>query len=204
LLSNGDVLAAGGYNSTSGYLASAELYASGGGADLTLVSAASVKGLFAIDLPLTGPSGVEDRSGGPNKKYRVVMTFDQNITSVGSASSTCGAVQSIVIDSSDAHEVNFNLVNVAHGCNESTITITANSISDDQGNVLDSASVPLGLLLGDVNGDRVVDRHDTNEAQMHKGQRAVRQNFRSDVNADGHITQADIALIRQQQGTSLP
>ena len=48
-------------------------------ADLTLVSAASVKGPFAIDLPLTGPSGVEDRSGGPNKKYTVVMTFDQNI-----------------------------------------------------------------------------------------------------------------------------
>src|SRR4029453_13981221 len=136
-----------------------------------LVSAASVKGLFAIDLPLTGPSGVEDRSGGPNKKYSVGMTLHQNITPVGGAELAGGRVQRNGIDSSDAHEVNFNLVNVAHGCNESTITITANSISDDQGNVLDSASVPLGLLLGDVNGDRVVDRHDTNEAQMHKGQR---------------------------------
>jgi hypothetical protein len=204
LLSNGKVLAAGGFFYCCGDLASAELYVSDGDGGLALVSAASVKGPFAIDLPLTGPSGVEDRSGGPNKKYTVVMTFDQNITSVGSAISTCGGVQSIVIDSSDAHKVNINLVNVAHGCNESTITITANSISDDQGNVLDSASVGLGLLLGDVNGDRVVNRLDTNEAQMHKGQRAVQQNFRSDVNADGHITQADIELIRQQQGTSLP
>jgi hypothetical protein len=59
-------------------------------AGISLVSAASVKGPFAIDLPLTGPSGVEDRSGGPNKKYTVVMTFNQNIVSVDSASSTCG------------------------------------------------------------------------------------------------------------------
>ena len=168
------------------------------------MSAASVKGPFAIDLPLTGPSGVEDRSGGPNKKYTVVMTFDQNIVSVGSASSTCGSVQSIVIDSSDPHKVNINLVNVAHGCNGSTITVTADSITDDQGNVLDSASVGLGLLLGDVNADRVVNRRDTNEAQMHKGQKTDEENFRNDVNANGHIEQSDIALIRQQQGTSLP
>jgi photosystem II stability/assembly factor-like uncharacterized protein len=172
--------------------------------ELDLIAAVSRKGHFDIDLPLTGPSGVEDRSGGPNKKYTVVMTFDQNITSVGSASSTCGSVQSIVIDSADAHNVNLNLVNVAHGCNGSTITVTADSITDDQGNVLDSASVGLGLLLGDVNGDRVVSRVDSNQAQMHKGQKTVQQNFRNDVNADGHITSSDIQLIRQQQGTSLP
>jgi hypothetical protein len=179
-------------------------FTAGGGGGLTLVSAASVKGPFAIDLPLSGPSGVEDRSGGPNQKYTVVMTFNQNIVSVGSASSTCGSVQSIVIDSADAHNVNLNLVNVAQGCNESTITVTADSITDDQGNVLDSASVGLGLLLGDVNGDRVVNSLDTNEAQTHKGQKTVQQNFRSDVNANGHITFSDIQIIRQQHGTSLP
>jgi len=169
--------------------------------DLNLVSAASVKGSFAIDLPLSGPSGVEDRSGGANKKYTVVMTFDQNIVSVGGASSTCGEVQSIVID---GQNVSINLVNVAHACDGSTITVTADSIADDQGNVLDSASVPMGLLLGDVNGDRVVNRSDTNAAQMHKGQKTVQQNFRYDVNANGHIEQADVTLIRQQQGNSLP
>jgi hypothetical protein len=134
----------------------------------------------------------------------VVLTFDQNIVSVGSASSTCGSVQSIVIDSADAHKVNLNLVNVAHGCNGSTITVTADSITDDQGNVLDSASVGLGLLLGDVNGDRVVDHSDYHEAQLHKGQKDNQQNFRSDVNADGHITYLDTQIIRQQRGTSLP
>jgi WD40 repeat protein len=203
LLPNGKVLVTAGVDDTFTVLASAELYESPTGA-LEFASAASVKGPWAIDLPPTGASGVEDRSGGPNKKYTVVMTFNQNITSVESASSTCGGVQSIVIDSADAHKVKINLVNVAHGCNGSTITVTADSITDDQGNVLDSASVGLGLLLGDVNGDRVVNHSDYHEAQMHKGERADPQNFRSDVNADGHITPSDIQLIRQQQGTSLP
>ena len=55
-----------------------------GGGDLTLVSAASLgRGGFAIDLPLTGPSGVEVRSTLPNKKLKITMTVDDAITSVG-------------------------------------------------------------------------------------------------------------------------
>ena len=37
-----------------------------------------------------------------------------------------------------------------------------------------------------------------------KGQKADEENFRNDVNANGHIEQSDIGLIRQQQGTALP
>jgi hypothetical protein len=172
-----------------------------GGGGLTFDSAFSEKGVFDIDLPLTGPSGVEDRSGAPNRKFTVVMTFNNTITSIGSASSTCGSVQSTSVSGST---VTINLVGVAHGCNGSDITITANDVMDDQGNTLSSASVAMGLLLGDVNGDRVVNSLDTNEAQMYKGQKTVQQNFRSDVNADGHITYLDIQIIRQQHGTSLP
>jgi hypothetical protein len=204
LLLNGQVLVAGGLATYGAYLASAELYTNDGGGELTLASAASVKGGFPIDLPLTGPSGVEDRSGGPDKEYTVVMTFNQKIVSVGSASSTCGDVQSIVIDSSDSHKVNINLVNVAHACNGSTIAVTADSIADDQGNALDSASVSLGLLLGDVNGDRVVDRHDLNLAQQFTHQKANSTNFRADVANDGFIYSSDKMLIEQQRGTSLP
>ena len=113
-------------------------------------------------------------------------------------------VQSIVIDSSDPHKVNINLVNVAHGCNGSTITVTADSIADDQGNFSDSASVGLGLLLGDVNGDRVVDGHDINLARQFTHQKANSTNFRADVSNDGFIYSSDKRLIHQQLGTSLP
>jgi N-acetylneuraminic acid mutarotase len=207
LLSNGKVLAAGGLDNSNFPpvpAASTELYDSETTGGLVLASAASVKRRFAINLPLTGPSGVEDRSGGPNKKYTVVMTFNENIVSVGGASSTCGAVQSVVIDSSDPHKVNVNLVNVAHGCNGSTIAVTADSITDDQGNVLDSASVPLGLLLGDVNGDRAVDSEDVHVARQFAHQRTDSTNFRADVSNDGYISSSDKTLIDQQLGTFLP
>ena len=128
----------------------------GGGGGLTLVSAASVKGPFAIDLPLSGPSGVEDRSGGPNKKLTITMTFNNNIVSVDGAGVSCsGALQYLIID---GNTVTTNWVNVAHACNGMNNDVTLTGVRDDQGNVLDSATVSVGMLLGDVNGDRVVNR----------------------------------------------
>lgn len=132
------------------------------------------------------------------------MTFNQKIVSVGSANSTCSDVQSIVIDSSDSHKVNINLVNVARGCNGFTINVAANSIADDQGNVLASVSVGIGLLLGDVNGDRVVDGQDVNLARQFTHEKADSTNFRADVANDGFIYSPDKRLIHQQLGTSLP
>jgi hypothetical protein len=168
---------------------------------LTLGSAASVERGFAIDLPLTGSSGVEDRSGGPNKKFYVAMTFNNNITSLGSATTTCGGVSTWYIS---GPTVTIKLVGVAHGCNESDITVTANDVMDDMGNTLSSASVAVGLLLGDVNGDRVVDGTDFSIARSYRGQRTDGTNYRSDVSNDGYISASDLQLIQQQQGTSLP
>ena len=89
-------------------LASAELYTSDGSADLTLVSAASVKGLFAIDLPLSGLSGVEDRGTSRNGRYLIVMTFNNEITSASNATVSCGpdGTATATIDPADAHKVN--------------------------------------------------------------------------------------------------
>jgi hypothetical protein len=168
---------------------------------LTFDSAASVQRGFAIDLPLSGPSGVEDRSGKPNKKFFVAMTFNNEIDSVGSASSTCGDVSNISIS---GNTVTINLVGVAHACNGSDIAITANDIVDTDGNSLSSASVQMGLLLGDINGDRVVDRNDVNLVNQFTHQRINPHNFRADVSNDGFINQSDKELVRQQLGTSLP
>ena len=67
-----------------------------GGGDLTLVSAASLgRGGFAIDLPLSGPSGVEDRSLA-EPKLTIAMTFNNAIASVGGASSAVAASRASV------------------------------------------------------------------------------------------------------------
>ena len=178
---------------------------SSGSGDLALQSAASVKGGFAIDLPLTGPSGVEDRSGGPNQKYSIVMTFNEIITSVSSASSSCGSVQSFSVDPTDDHKVIINLAGVAHGCNGTDVTVSAIGIGDDQGDFLGLASAKLGLLLGDVNGDRVVDnRNDVRAIKTDRGAKTNSANFREDVNSNGRINNEDAGLAIAQVGTSLP
>ena len=132
---------------------------SGGGGALSLVSAASVKGPFAIDLPLTGPSGVEDRSTLPNKKLTITMTFNNNIVSVQGVGVSCGGgLKDLIIDGNTVTE----LVDVSHGCNGMNNDVTLTDITDDQGNTLGLATASVGLLLGDANGDRVVNRSDTN------------------------------------------
>src|SRR5256885_1670930 len=45
-------------------------------------------GDFDIDLPLSGPEGIECRSGGPNGNHTIVVTFPGPINSIGGAS--CG------------------------------------------------------------------------------------------------------------------
>src|SRR5262249_23932708 len=126
---------------------------------------------------------------------------NNNITSVGSATTTCGEVSTWSIS---GPTVTFNLVGVAHGCNQSDIMITANEVMDDMGNTLTSASVTMGLLLGDVNGDRFVDGTDLMIVRSYRGQPTNGTNYRSDMNNDGFINHPDVQLVIQQQGTSLP
>ena len=173
-----------------------------GGPELTLENAASLgRGGFAIDLPLSGPSGVEDRSTWPNHKLKITMTFNNTIVSVGGAGSACGGVSDLIID---GNTVTIKLVGVPKGCNGSNNIVTLNDVMDDLGNTLSSASAPVGLLLGDANGDRVVDPADRQYVKSLKGQKIDSTNFRADVSSDGYIGVSDVRLVEQQQGTSLP
>ena len=156
---------------------------------------------FAVDLPLSGASGVEDRVGKSNKKFAVVMTFNHTITLAGDANSTCGRVASTEIN---GNTVAVSLISPVHDCNGSDITITVNDVMDDMGHILSSASVTMGLLLGDVNGDRAVDSTDLGIVRSYRGQPTNGTNYRGDVSNDGFINAADAQLVRQQQGTTLP
>ncbi len=157
---------------------------------LALRSASSRIGPFEIDLPLNGSSGVECRGGGTNRHYTIVFTFNNFITSVDSAVTTCGMVNKIALDQSDAHRVLVSLTHVI--CNEEYVTVTLNGVHDDQGNTLASAAVPIGLLLGDVDGNGIVDLADVQQTRADGGQKTRSDNFREDVNATGSITGRDV------------
>jgi uncharacterized repeat protein (TIGR03803 family) len=168
---------------------------------LTLLSAASLKGGFAIDLPLTGTPGIEDRrsSGGT---YSLTFTFSNNLTSVAGVASSCGTVVSGVIDSTNPHQFIVSLTGVF--CNAQDVTVTLTNVQDDQSNTLASASATMGLLLGDVDGDGSVTMADVTLVRASLGQTADATNFRRDINPDGAINHMDVSRAKHSVGSSLP
>ena len=66
------------------------------------------------------------------------------------------------------------------------------------------STVTLGLLLGDINGDGLVDNEDSHETKLDRGQTTDSTNFREDVNTNGRIDRVDFAIVKAQLGTMLP
>ncbi len=171
------------------------------GSTLTLLSAASVKGGFAIDLPLTGTPGIEDRCA-KKGAGSITMTFSNNLASVGGVTSSCGKVISASIDSNNPHQFIVNLKGLM--CDAEDIAFTLTNVEDEQSNTLASASVTMALLMSDVDGDGSVTRADVALVKAHLGQATDATNFRNDVNVDGVINQLDVTAVRRRIGNSLP
>jgi hypothetical protein len=172
---------------------------------LQLTSAVSRKthgdaGTFDIPLPLSGNPGVECRTGGETGDYTLVFTFTNNVTS-GNASVTggIGGVFGPPIFSSNTMTV--NLIDVD---GVQTLTVTLTNVMDVFSQVLPNASVSMGVLLGDVNGNDVVNASDVSLTKSQVGAPVSGSNFREDVNANGLINSVDVAQVKSQVGTALP
>jgi hypothetical protein len=160
-------------------------------------------GTFDIDLPLTGNPGIECRSGGATGDYTLVLRFASPLTSVGCAAMTTGAgsVSSANIDSNDPHNCIVNLTGVT---NAQVVTVGLDNISDATGNFSASASVQMGVLLGDVNGTGRVDAADVSSVRQETLKAIDTTNFRNDINISGRVDAADVSIVRQQTLTALP
>jgi len=150
-------------------------------------------GSFDINMPLTGPSGIEDRIV---SNYTAVFTFDTAVTSgnvtVISGSATVGAI------TFSGNEMRANLSGVADVQN--VVLHTENINGDGQPH----GDVPFGFLAGDVDGNRVVANPDFQSVSNHLGG-VTAANFRNDVNANGTISNnPDGKLVKQRKGHSLP
>ena len=177
-----------------------------GGGGLTLLSAFSEKGNvlggpWDIDLPLTG-GGVEDRRGGPHARYSIDFVFNNTVVSAANkGTTTCGSVAGIDFNDPN-HTVKLELTGVR--CNQSEITVTLTDLVDDMGNTLASASVTFCLLIGDANGDGVVDTTDVAQIKADQGQLTDDTNFREDIDNSGVIDAKDVTLAKKAIGTSCP
>jgi hypothetical protein len=171
-------------------------------------------GTFDIDLPLTGNPGIECRSGGANGDYQLVFTFANTLTNVESATVTAhdpasgtGTVSGSPVVGPDAglgltaSQCAVNLTNVS---NAQYITVSLTNVSDSVGNFSSAVSVPMGVLLGDVNANRLVNSTDTSLVQAQSGKPVTLSNFRMDVNANGLINSTDTSIVQSKSGTGLP
>jgi hypothetical protein len=154
-------------------------------------------GTFDVPLPLTGSVGVECRSGGATNDYQMIVNFASSVTvdSVAVTSGT-GSVSSFSVSGS---QVTVNLTGVT---NVQRITVTLHNVND--GTSTGDVPVSMGVLIGDVNGNAVVNSSDVSLTKAQAGQPVTGSNFREDVNANGTISSTDVALVKSEVGTALP
>jgi hypothetical protein len=155
-------------------------------------------GTFDINLPLTGPRGVECRSGGANSDYTMVFSFSGLVANCGTASS------GTVSNGPSPNQCTVNLTGVPNA-QYLTVTLTGVNVptacpSSFTGN----ASGTMGVLVGDTTATGTVNASDVGQTKARSGQITASTNFRSDVNVNGVINAADVALVKSKSGSSLP
>ena len=156
---------------------------------------------FDINLPLTGTLGVECRSGGAQGNFTLVLRFTNKLNSVGIASVTTGMGSVSGTPMINGNTMTVNLTGVA---NAQKIIVTLNNVTDPYGRTLAKATVPMGILLGDVDGNKTVDNKDVNAVSGKVGAGVSQTTFRDDVNVTGKIDQTDVNITQGQVGMSIP
>jgi hypothetical protein len=147
-----------------------------------------------INLPLTGSLGVEPRTGGAPGNHQIVVTFTAPVTlSQAQVSSGIGSVSSSSVVGS---EVTIELTGVADAQRITVTLFGVNNASD--------VAIPMGVLLGDTNGNGSVSASDIAQTKANSGQPLTQVNFKTDVTVSGDINASDIALVKSKSGSALP
>jgi hypothetical protein len=158
-------------------------------------------GTFDIDLPLTGPRGVECRvpgqTGTAGVDYKLVFTFPTPITGCGAAST------GMLVSGPMSNQCTVNLTGVPNA-QYTTVTLSGVTSSAGSGN----ASGTMGLLIGDTSANGLVNSTDISQVQAQSGKAVTGNlgtgNYRTDVTANGLINSTDISTTQSKSGTGLP
>ena len=155
-------------------------------------------GSFDIDLPLSGPPGIECRSNSElgSGSYSVVFNFVNSVTSCGSAATAGGTV----LAGPGANQCTENLTGVSDG---QYVNVELDNVVDVQNNT-GNVSASMGVLIGDVNGDGVVNVGDTALVRGNAGVTLDNTNFQYDVNVDGLVNVGDTSIVKSKSGDFLP
>jgi hypothetical protein len=153
---------------------------------------------FNIDLPFSGPAGVECRSPGANNAYQIILTFGLPIT-FNSASVTSGMGNIASVTGNGTATVTINLTGVT---NAQTIMVLLSGVNYGAG--MGDVPIRMSVLIGDTSGNGVVNASDVSQTKAQSGQPVTASNFREDVNGNGSINASDVSLVKSKSGTALP
>ena len=156
-------------------------------------------GFFDTDLPLSGQIGVEGRAGPIAGVHQIVVTFAKPVTVSGASLTTGTGSVGVPNVSPNGLEVTVNLTGVV---NAQRITVTLSNVSD--GTASGNIPVPMGVLIGDANGNGTVNSTDLSQVKFTTGQSVSTTNFRKDLNVSGTLSSSDVSTARIQSGTALP
>lgn len=154
-------------------------------------------GTFDIPLPLSGVPGVECRSSGGT--HILLFTFSNPVVS-GNASVSAG----IGAPGTPTFVGNTMTVNLTGVTDVQKITVTLSNITDNSAQVLPSTTVSMNVLVGDTNGNKIVNSSDIGQTKTQSGGAVTSANFRQDVTPNGTINASDIGLIKARSGQSVP
>ena len=167
--------------------------------------APGVRALKAVSRKVQGAAGVFDlvgiecRSGGPDNRYQMAVSFPSAVAIAGAAITS--GIGNVVGTTTNGAEVTVDLTGVA---NAQTITLTLLGVSD--GRKTNDVPVTLSVLVGDSSASGSV----TTDVDLNllvtgqSGQPVTTKNFREDVTADGLIDNSDVSLVKSKVGTVLP
>ena len=156
---------------------------------------------YDIDLPLSGPAGVECRRPATANSYQLVFNFERDVTSVGTPSVQSGnGTVAQATAGPNSNQVTVNLSNVS---DQQHFIVMLNGVHDSAGAVMDNLPARLDVLVGDTNGDGTVNSGDSQQTRTRSGQLTDANNFRSDVNLDGTVNSGDATIVRQKAGNGI-
>ncbi|MGC3990057.1 MAG: DUF3500 domain-containing protein [Chthoniobacteraceae bacterium] len=163
------------------------------------VASRLVQGSLTADLVLnmSGTPTVECRSGGSSGVYQLVLDFPNTVT-YSSPRVTTGTATISSSSLSSSSEITINLTGVT---NAQTIGVTV-TVSDGSSSA--NIVVPMSVLIGDTNGNGVVNASDVSQVKASVGVDLSASNARLDVTANGSINSSDVSLVKSLIGTYLP
>ena len=128
-------------------------------------------GNFDVNLPLTGQPGIECRSVGLTGDYTIVVTFLANVSMnanpQAAVTSGIGTIGSAGVSNGGMVMTTGNVVTIplTNVGNAQTINVTLNNVNGS-----DNVTIPMRVLVGDVNGNGVVNATDVSQTKLCVGQ----------------------------------